>query len=264
MTTRYNPSERQHDMLDTESLLFSNVFGKYGPTAFLGRTMLTIETELRLRGVRLAFEPLDALLDINRRDAEDWRPLISIFDATFHDFDESNAFCLIGRDAQGRVVTTQAARLLDWEDTSFRREAENLRLFYKEPEQWKRPGERCTVSALAAETIRGRVVFSGAAWNAPAMRGKGLVKLLPRLARAYAHSRWNSDVTVTMMAEDVVKRGVFPRNGYRNIEWGVSVWNSRMGDVEFSLQWMKTAEMLADLRSVAEDLTRREHSRSIV
>jgi hypothetical protein len=50
-----------------------------------------------------------------------------------------------------------------------------------------------------------------------------------------------------MMTEPVVRAGVFPNNGYRNIEWDVRMQNSRLGDLRLSLQWSKTEEMLEDL-----------------
>ena len=53
-----------------------------------------------------------------------------------------------------------------------------------------------------------------------------------------------------MMARHLVERGVHERVGYGNFEWGVRVTNSRMGDIEFSLQWIKANEIARDLKSV--------------
>jgi hypothetical protein len=64
---------------------------------------------------------------------------------------------------------------------------------------------------------------------------------------AYAHTLWNIDCTVTLMAEAVVKGGVFPRNGYRNIEWAVDLVGSRLGDMHAAFLWIKQDEMLNDL-----------------
>jgi hypothetical protein len=73
------------------------------------------------------------------------------------------------------------------------------------------------------------------------------VGYLPRIARAYAHTLWNIDCTVTLMAEAVVRGGVFPRNGYCNIEWAVDLIGSRLGDMHAALLWIKQDEMLQDL-----------------
>jgi hypothetical protein len=242
-------------MLDIDTpLLFTELPTKYGPSAFLGRALIAMEEALRHRGIWLTLETMEALLDINKREAEDWRPLVSIFDATFNDLDVGNSFCLIGRDRAGQVVATQAARFFDWTDTNFKQAAETLCLFYKDPSRQKRTGETCTVSALAAQAITGRFVFSGAAWNAPRFRRSGVVQLLPRISRAFAYTKWNADVVGTMMARPLVERGVDRRVGYGNLEWAVNVRNSRMGDVEFSLQWIKAAEIVPDLKDVMRAL----------
>ena len=49
------------------------------------------------------------------------------------------------------------------------------------------------------------------------------------------------------MAEHNVKKGVFPRNGYRNIEWDIKMYNSRGQIPRFALIWSKRDEMLEDL-----------------
>jgi hypothetical protein len=49
------------------------------------------------------------------------------------------------------------------------------------------------------------------------------------------------------MAEAVVRGGVFPRNGYRNIEWAVDLLGSRLGDMHAAFLWIKQEEMLQDL-----------------
>jgi hypothetical protein len=146
------------------------------------------------------------------------------------------------------VVATQAARFLDWPHTSYRDEAESLRLMYAHPDTQKLPGERCEVSALAAAGITGRVVYSGAAWYHPDYRGRRLTELLPRMSRALAYTRWESDCTVTMMAEPVVQGGVLQRTGHRNIEWDIRMFGSRGLIPRFALLWTKRSEMLDDLQ----------------
>jgi hypothetical protein len=119
---------------------------------------------------------------------------------------------------------------------------------YADPEASKLPGESCRVTALAAKGIAGRVVYSGAAWYHPDYRGQGLVELLPRISRTLAYTRWDTHCTVTMMAEAVVRGKVFPRNGYRNIEWDIQMSGSRGQIPRFALLWSKRDEMLDDLQ----------------
>ena len=227
--------------------LFSQISVQHGPAALLGRVFLLCEAQLRERGVSLAFAGMPDLVAVNAANSDSWAPLWSGFNPAFSHLTPDNSFCILGYDSHGVVVATQAARFLDWPDTTYQREAESLRLMYADPEASKLPREECRVTALAAKGMSGRVVYSGAGWYRPDFRGKGLVALLPRISRALAYTRWDSDCTVSMMAEPVYKGGVFPRLGYRNIEWDIRMSNSRGQIPRFALLWSKRDEMLDDL-----------------
>jgi hypothetical protein len=234
--------------------LFSQIALRYGPAGILGRTILAAEQLALAKGVHLSFATGEELLAVNEANRATWLPLISVFDARFNDFTDGNAFFILGRDAAGDVVACQAGRLYEWERTSFKDECESLRMFYRDPEAGKLPGEEWTVSALAARGASGRVAFSGAAWYRRDYRGVGLVEWLPRLSRALAKGLWDTDVTVTVMAESNVKKGVYPRNGYRNAEWAVEAVNGRMGTLRYAFLWSKTAEMIEDLEEFLGNL----------
>jgi hypothetical protein len=227
--------------------LFSHMVMQHGPIGLLGRAILKAEETVRQQGVFLSFAGFEELLEANQANSTTWLPIVTTFDCRFSDLNEATAFCILGRDRHGDVVACQAARFLDWPATSFREEAQSLRLFYKDPSRMKLPNEQCRVSAIAARGATGRVLYSGGAWYRADFRGKGLVECLPRIARAYGHTRWNIDCTVTLMAEAVVRGGVFPRNGYRNIEWAVDLLGSRLGDMHAAFLWIKQEEMLQDL-----------------
>lgn len=234
--------------------LFSQIALRYGPAGVLGRTILAAEHLALTKGVRLAFATAEELLAVNKANRDAWLPLISVFDARFNALDDGNAFFILGRNAAGEVVACQAGRLYVWEGTSFKEECEGLTMFYRDPDTMKLPGEEWTVSALAARGISGRVAFSGAAWYRRDYRGVGLVEWLPRLSRALAKGLWNTDVTVTVMAESNVRKGVYPRNGYRNAEWAVEAVNGRMGTLRYALLWSKSGEMIEDLEQFLRHL----------
>ncbi len=237
-----------------ETTLFSQITLRHGPAGVLGRTILATEQLALSKGVQLSFVSGQDLLAVNEANRATWLPLISVFDVRFNDLDERNAFFILGHDAAGEVVACQAGRLYEWESTNFKEECESLRMFYRDPEAGKLPGEEWTVTALSAKGASGRVAFSGAAWYRRDYRGVGLVEWLPRLSRALAKGLWDTDVTVTVMAENNVKRGVFPRNGYRNAEWAVEAINGRMGTLRYAFLWTKTAEMIEDLEQFLGDL----------
>jgi len=242
--------QRQHN----QPTLFSRITLKHGPVGVIGRTILAAEQLALSNGVHLSFATGQELLAVNEANRATWLPLISVFDTRFNDLHERNAFFILGRDAAGDVVACQAGRLYEWGGTSFKEECERLRRFYRDPEAGKLPGEEWTVTALAARGTSGRVAFSGAAWYRRDLRGVGLVEWLPRLSRALAKGLWDTDVTVTVMAENNVKRGVFPRNGYRNGEWAVEAINGRMGTLRYALLWSKSDEMIEDLEQFLGNL----------
>jgi hypothetical protein len=227
--------------------LFSHMVMQHGPVGLLSRAILKAEDAVRQQGVNLSFATFAELLEANQANSSTWLPIVTTFDCRYSDLNETSAFCILGRNRQGDVVACQAARLFDWGNTSFHEEARSLRLFYRDPPRMKLPKEQCRVSAIAARGTTGRVLYSGGAWYRRDFRGKGLVEYLPRIARAYAHTLWNIDCTVTLMAEAVVKGGVFPRNGYRNIEWAVDLLGTRLGDMHAAYLWIKQDEMLDDL-----------------
>src|SRR5204862_6176059 len=83
---------------------------------------------------------------------------------------------------------TFATRIYYWPDTTLEDEA--VAMLYGRDE-----GQRCIITADAAKLISGVLMSSGAAWVRPDYRRRGLSQLLPRIAKAYAVSRWPIDWT---------------------------------------------------------------------
>jgi hypothetical protein len=219
----------------------------FGPHDLIGRFFLQADAATQERGVHLSFAAMEQLVSINRQNPDSWRPLLPHYDPSYWGASRDSAFCLVGRNHAGDVVATQAARLYDFANTNLLEEATSLRLFYPEPERMRRPGESCTITAPSAKHIKGRVAFSGAAWYRPDYRGRELSSILPRISRAYAHTIWNTDVTVTFIAKALVENGAWRRAGYTNLEWDVALRNFVIGPYDGALVWMETKEMLADL-----------------
>ena len=240
-------------MTSVAKSLFSEIKIDYEPRGLLGRVLLKAEAAANARGVSLSFAPMQELAALNAANYATWGPVFTGFDPAYNDLTPGNSFCIIGRNAAGEVVATQAARLYDWTGSNYREEAQSFRLIYSDPGAHKLADERCEVTALAAKGIEGHVLYSGGAWYNPRYRGLGLVEILPRMARALARARWNTTCTITMMAEHNVKKGVFPRNGYRNLEWEVRFIGTRAGTVRFALLWIKHDEMLEDLEQFLGD-----------
>jgi hypothetical protein len=195
----------------------------HGPQHMLSRLFLRGDTLLRERGINLKFAPLEELLAVNRRNSDSWRPLLPIFDAEECGFNDDNGFCLLAYTSSGQCIAAQAARLYDLTGTTFKDEVESLRLFYPNPETQRHEGERIVVTAPMASETTGPTVFSGAVWYHPSMRKQGLTSILPRLTKALSQTRWDTDITLSFMAEEVVKQGTAPRTGYYHVDWAIDL-----------------------------------------
>src|ERR1700693_5852964 len=103
---------------------------EHGPVDLIGRFLRYADALNRAQGVVLSFATLEELQDVNERNAESWKPLFPAFNPKLNTIPPDQAFCLLGRNADGEVVSAQAARLFTWEGTNLRQEAESLRWFY--------------------------------------------------------------------------------------------------------------------------------------
>jgi hypothetical protein len=227
----------------------------HGPPGLLGRFFLAAEQAARQRGVYLAFGSFDEFAETNRRNFHTWGQLNRAFDPSVAPIPPDRSFCILGRNRRGEVVATQAARFYDTGEECLGDVMQSLRLFYPDtltPEVSAR--EKCEVTAPAARMLKGRIVYSGGGWYHPDFRGASLSAILPRISRAYAFTRWNSDYTVTWVADALIKKGVVARYGYTNVEWGVRFSSAGAVYWEGAFAWMARSQMLRDLAQLLPQL----------
>jgi hypothetical protein len=206
---------------------------------------------LASRGLTLSYTGLDELVAVNRANAATWLPLLPLFDPTAGGVTASTGFAFLGRNADGEVVAAQGARFYDWTGTDLLAESTSLRMFFTDPAAARARGDSCSISAPVARRITGRVVFSGAGWYRPDHRGTGLGRIVPRLSRAHAHARWNTDFTMSFMADGVLRGGYADRVGYTHVEEDtVALDLTPMGPISGALLWMPTTQLLTDLALV--------------
>lgn len=222
----------------------------FGPLPLLDRFFTAAETAADDLGILLTIEQdFDALLAFNQTQRESWYPLTPMYDPRLNRLTPENSFWISGRDRQGDIVATQCARFYDWRGTDFKAEFESLRLAYGDPEAARLPAEVATCAAPSAGRVTGPVVFSGAGWYRPDYRGKGLSGLLPRISRALALTRWDTDFTYSFVEPKLVEKGIAARYGYTHIEPGIEWLNSFRGSCAFCLLWMPRDELLEDLQA---------------
>src|SRR5690606_27064799 len=130
----------------------------HGPRQVLSRLFLRGDTLRRERGINLQFAPIDALLEVNRQNQDSSRSLFPVFDPELGAVDASNSFALIGREASGRVIAAQGARLYRLGERTFKQETDSMRLYYPDPEGQCMPGESCVITAPSAESFTGDLI----------------------------------------------------------------------------------------------------------
>jgi hypothetical protein len=232
--------------------LITDITVEHGPPDLLGRFFLKADTAARRRGVTLSFASFEELLHVNGQNRESWKPLTTIYDhrACPEGLAPERAFCILGRDDRGKVVTSHAARLFDIDDGNTLYDvAVSLRLFYDDPERMKNPGERCEVTAEIARSIRGKVLVNGAVWFHPDYRRLNMAMIVPRVARAYAYTRWKIDHSMGIVIESANDTRIVDRLGYPHREWDLKLINSSMGSGRCLFAWMDADFLLADLES---------------
>jgi hypothetical protein len=228
-----------------------------GPVRLLAKFLLKADRAAFERGVRLSLhQDFGLLRQVNERSRTSWGRLVPIFNPEHSDLDPANSFWIAGYDADGEIVATQAARHLPLQQSSLAAELASLRLFYRDPGPHLAAGERCEVLAPSAAAITGSVVFSGGGWYHPRCRGTGLSSILPRISRAYAHARWLTDYTVSMVEPVLTEKGVVRSYGYSKVEPMIRFLGSFRGDLDLHLIWMATEELVQDLTAwAAQDRT---------
>jgi hypothetical protein len=233
----------------------------HAPVHFANDTDLLDIAENRLlsaiRAVGVSIEvshDFDELVRINEQAvaAGTWEPMLRTIHPAHRDLSPENAFWLRGTDSRGRVITVQAAALIDCTKTSFAARLENLSVFHDHP-----PAEescRCT-SALARNTF-GPVSMGLAGWTDPDFRGCRLIYRLHRLLKIEAWHRWRPSWFLSVVDWDMVAAGSHRRHGPMEVdpEPGVAYHMSEVGDLSMHIMRFSPSMFLTDLADQAASL----------
>ncbi len=217
------------------------------PIDLLTRFFIKAVDAAARRGVTLEFGTFEELRTVNEANAASWPPLTTSFRSDIGGVNQDNGFVILGRNANGEIVATQAARLFDWRGTNFQTEAESLRFFYASPEQDKGAGEQCIVTAPDAHEVTGRVVLGGGIWYRPDYRGRKLGEIIPRISRATAYLRWGFDEFIAIVTKANVEKAFDRRSGFRKVSRSIILRNHPTvpdGDQEVMLARVEPAQLI--------------------
>ena len=105
----------------------------FGPADELGQFFLLADYALQAAGITLEFCTFEDLLEANRANSESWRPMMPTFDPRSGIVNDQRSFALLGRDANGTLVSANAVHIFDWTTTTFKQEAEGMRMLFANP-----------------------------------------------------------------------------------------------------------------------------------
>jgi len=171
------------------------------------------------------------------------QPLGAPFDPSKQFLPRSKGIWVIGRNAKGQVVHTQAMRLLDLADQSLAQYMQAR--FHDFPPggvdldlegSWFRPGP-------ASYRINGRVCYHGEMWlndESGAYRGRGVVDILSRVAFLSCLIHWQPDFLIGFMLRPVARRGLAEREGYMHTDPYCLSWKvrNRNTPLDCNMVWM--------------------------
>lgn len=227
---------------------------KHGPARLLARFVLEGDKAAREIGVRLRLrQDFGDLVYVNKHAAvrRSWHPLMDIFNPQYSDLLPENSYWISGEDEHGEIVLTQAGRVYYWPDSTLEQEA---RLMFH---GGRENGQACVVTAADAKSIAGIVFYGGSGWVRPDFRGRRLMRLVPRLGRAYALARWPVDWGISFVLPNLVDNGIAAGYGYKHASYSIYFPGSVLGDVDVVLISVSASEAYADF---AEALDRLDHS----
>jgi hypothetical protein len=232
----------------------------HGPSELLARVFIACDAALSAHGVTLSFATFEELLEANETNRDSWRPLNPTFHPANGNVEDRCAFAMLGRDANGKVVTAQAMRIFDWQDTNFKLEAESGRLLFAQPETMNNAKIRCRVTAPSAPLICGTVGYAGAAWFHPTLRGRHIGALTARIGRACGYARWNLKLAFGVTSVALLPKGFIHDAGYLHAEHGVAFTNSSACPAQGALVWVTRDEIVDDFTAFVGEMEAAELS----
>lgn len=177
------------------------------------------------------------------------QPLGAPFDPTIHKITPRNAYWITGEDVDGKIIHTQAMRLIDLKDKSL---AEYLRGNFR---QFPPVGVNLDLDASryragpGARRITGRVSYDGEFWidnSTDQYRGSGFSTAVNRFAFMTCLERFDPDYAFGFIAKPVAYKGFMERLGFLHNEPMAVNW--KMADNEKVLEGFMVYSSNEDMR----------------
>lgn len=234
-------------MLDTCESLLDQITIVHGPYDLLRRYFAVADDITRRAGVQIRIHTdFRRLVELNSRHQSSWTPMQPAFDPAHSRLRPDAAFWVEAVDEAGMTVATHAQRLFVWPTTTLEEEVRSLRLFYADPAPHVAAGESMVITAPIAKRMTGRAMYGGVLWTHPDWRRRGLVRIVPRIARAYGYTRWVPEYIFAFVEAKL--SGIVPHaSGPYTVEPGLISRISFRDEFPAIIMWMTAETMLRDM-----------------
>ncbi len=177
-------------------------------------------------------------------------PVSPIFDPDEAFIADPNGFWLIGRDAAGEIVLTQAIKLIPVGDAGFLTHlTENLADYRPKGDRLDISKSRIVLTDRAA-SLSGDLCYYGELWIKRTYRGSCLTAVMPRLMFAIAIAKWSPNVVFGVMEPLAACKGLAAREGFMHLEQGGLHWWDRVASetMEEWLVWTTRDDFVFNMR----------------
>jgi hypothetical protein len=218
----------------------------HGPARELGRFFLAADAMVRAAGIQLQLVSINDASQAHTDNKDSWSAFPPMLDSRLSDIDPAKSYALLGYNRRGDVVSSQAGRIYDTpRQQSLSDMIGDQSFLYGGSFDPQKGHPTCHITAPSSRQVNGRYVYSGALWVHPDYRGHRLANVLPRVSRAYALARWNTDFTIAFVADTT--SALCMRYGYPNIEPGVEFRGLGPSYSAMSFMWMTADQLVEDL-----------------
>jgi hypothetical protein len=209
-----------HDAFDVPPVFLEQIRIDHGPANLIGQFFLAAEMVVRSAGIRLSFAPLRATAALQSENKKSWSVFPPMLDCRLSQIPDEDSYALVGRDASGEIACCQGGRIYRTGERTLFDIITDQSFFYG-TECGELSGKpTCEVTAQSTHDVKGCFVYSGALWVRPDFRGHKLGAILPRISRAYALSKWNTDFTIALVSDQIANSPLLAMYGYRNVDHG--------------------------------------------
>ena len=199
----------------------------------LGIAQLCTKLEAKLGSVGYSVELSSDFASLNKTKLELRQARVGpMHDAEVCNFSNERAFWMRLVDDKGQTVGIQAYRC-DYVDTSLADWLPNYMIgVYMRRNEIMMPSHPKPPRGSISWRLRGRLVYEGELWIAPAAKGKNVFDAFTRLGMLLCIVKWNPDAIYALTSEKMANHGHLIRIGFSTIERGTLRWEWASKDVE--------------------------------